>query len=129
MPLLQSINGQLSIRKQSLVYFLVMEQLLVFLQVPEHLLQQVQHLVLDGVEGPLVLLSKGHQPGVFKVDEMPGGLGLGEVQHHLHVCYAELFVAQQQVQDAYARGIAHGLEYLFPKIDVEMFEPHVLLAA
>lgn len=61
------------------------------------------------VENTKAFATRGHQTGVFEIVEMPGDVGLREIEHVLDVAAAQLAI-EQEIEDAQTIGIGEAFE-------------------
>ena len=84
-PALHPAFGQLTVRFQHLIGFLVLLQHIVFSKKGENLANDVFHLFSDAVKHPLIYLAGIHNVGVFEVGNVARGLGLRKIEYVLQV--------------------------------------------
>ena len=82
---MQFIQSQFPVGEHCLKGLLVVLQRRVATNELQHLFQDIKHLFLDLVEHPLVKLARGKHAGVLEINQVPGGLGLCEVQDPFEV--------------------------------------------
>jgi hypothetical protein len=78
----------------------------------QNLFNDVKDFVFNLVKNPLVKLPRCQDPGVFQIDQVPGGLGLGKFENVLQVGNTHFPIGHDQVQDAEPRRVGAGQKNL-----------------
>ena len=115
------VEGQFPVGEHGLKYLLVVLESRIATEKFQHLLQDVEHFLLDLIEHPLVQFAGGEDAGVLQVDQVAGSFGLCEFEDTFQVTDAHFTVAHDQVQDAEARGIGACKKDLGSEVDIKMF--------
>lgn len=119
------VFGKFPVGLQYLKNLLVSDKVRVLLDKLENLLDNLLRLVQDVVENPLVHAPAAEQSGIFEIDKVSAGFGLGEIEDMLEVGDAEFLVLEQEVQDSHAGFFGQSLENPHPIVQADVFEAHL----
>jgi hypothetical protein len=104
---------------------LISDKVWVLLDKLENLLDDFLCLVQDVIKNPLIHAPAAEQSGIFEVNEVPTGFGLGKIKDMLQVGDAEFLVLEQEVQDSHAGFFGQSLENPHPIVQADVFEAHL----
>jgi hypothetical protein len=79
--ILDLVDSQFSVGFKDFVGFLILDETGILLDKLENLLNDFKIFFEDVIKHPLIYSSASEKPGIFEVNQMPAGFGLGEIKN------------------------------------------------
>jgi hypothetical protein len=102
------IQGQLPVGIERLKNLLIILKDCVPPEELQNLFDDVKYFVLDLVKNPLIIFSCRQDAGIFQINEVPGGFGLGKFEDVFQVGDAHFSVHHDQIKDAEPGSVRTG---------------------